>query len=182
MDTSPTILQRVSDSAALIAVLVALVTLLVTRAYYRRTLSSHLQDRLLDLNRTMLQYPDVAAEFQRQSKGNIDHFRSQPHDKEKAKAYQQLRAYTYLRLNLYEEAFNATQGRLQFGNRKQTWQNYIDERMKHHLVRGLFELSKNQLSDTFVNHVSDHVYLENSVAEPTTASESRSQSSALTIT
>ena len=180
MDTSPTILQRVSDSAALIAVLVALVTLLVTRAYYRRTLSSHLQDRLLDLNRTMLQYPDVAAEFQRQSKGNIDHFRSQPHDKEKAKAYQQLRAYTYLRLNLYEEAFNATQGRWQFGNRKQ-WQNYIDERMKHHLVRGLFDLSKNQLSNSFVNHVSDHVYLENSAAEPTTASESRSQSSALTI-
>jgi hypothetical protein len=129
----------------------AFLSFLVTRAYYSNTLTAKLHDRLLELNKLTVQYAEVAADFDSMRHRQTPYFSTPPADKNEAKQYQQLRAYTHFRLNLYEEAFMATQGVFsRHTERGQAWRKYIKERMTHRLAQELFEQTADQFNASFV--------------------------------
>lgn len=71
-----------------------------------------------------------------------------------ARRYQQLRAYTHYRLNLYEEVFLATQGLVaRHTPRGKAWRTYLDDSMRHSLVRELFDQAPHQFNASFVRFV-----------------------------
>lgn len=129
------------------------VSFLVTRAYYVATLSAKLHDRLFELNKLTLQFPDVADEYESMQGRATPYFSVTPPPGQE-KLYQQLRAYTYFRLNLYEEAYTSTQGL--FGRRTDrgaAWRDYIRSKLSHALARELFRHNSGQFNSNFVRFV-----------------------------
>ncbi|MCX2860668.1 hypothetical protein OOZ63_02325 [Paucibacter sp. PLA-PC-4] len=131
---------------------VAFLALLVARWYYVRTLVGKLHDRLLELNKLGVQYPKVAKAFFDQA------FRSQPFfdstEVERNEDYYALRAYVLFRLNVYEEAFFATQGVIASSTDDgRAWQLYVKRGFAHPLVAELFEAETQQLGSAFVRFI-----------------------------
>lgn len=146
----------VSAVAATILAIIALTSFLVTRQYYLKTIDSKLNDRLLELSKLMMQYPEVARDFLIKSNVQEAYFKAIPCNDSKESDYQ-LRGYTYFRLNLYEEAFMATQGLFDRHTRRgQEWRNYIKEHMRHPLVRELFDKTPHQFDQRFVLFVQEN--------------------------
>lgn len=138
--------------ATAVGVTVALVALLVARWYYVRTLIGKLHDRLLDLNKLGIQFPKVAKAFFDQASRSKPYFASA--EIERTDEYYALRAYVLFRLNVYEEAFFATQGVLASStDQGRAWQLYIKRRFMHPLVAELFEAETHQLGTPFVRFI-----------------------------
>ena len=132
----------------------ALVAFLGTRRYYQASLSAKLHDRLFELNKLTVEHADVAADFESMRMRQTPYFAYPASSGEAGKRYQQLRAYTYFRLNLYEEVFVATQGLfVRFSGRGDAWGKYLRDRMAHALVRELFEQDTQQFNARFVRFV-----------------------------
>lgn len=93
-----------SGFQALITAIFSLIVFFATRRHYAATQSAKLHDRLFELNKLTLQYPAVATAYDSMKSRETPYFAQAPAS-EKADLYQQLRAYTYFRLNLYEEVF-----------------------------------------------------------------------------
>lgn len=129
---------------------VAIVALIVARRYYNRTIISKLNDRLFELNKLALQHPEVVKDFF--NKKHVGrYFDEQDSTIPRDEKYYKLRGYVFFRLNVYEEAFYATQGPIasRSGNGR-AWQRYIKEGMNHDLAKELFNTTPNQYGDAFV--------------------------------
>ncbi|WP_119292735.1 hypothetical protein [Azohydromonas sediminis] len=156
MDPTPfdQLVAALGGAQSVVAGTFALVTFLVTRAYYQTSLASKLQDRLFDLNRLTVERAQVAADFETMKHRQTPYFAIAPAAGHEARRYQQLRAYTHFRLNLYEEAFLATQGVVaRHTARGKAWRTYLEDRMQHRLVRELFDQAPHQFSASFVRFV-----------------------------
>lgn len=139
----------VGQAATAVAALIALVTLIVARWYYVRTLIGKLNDRLFELNKLGVQHPKVARLFFEQSSRSRPYFKRL--EEEKDDDFHAVRSYALFRLNVYEDAFFATQGLFASSTDEgRAWQNYIAAGCRHPLIAEVFEMDKTHLSPRFV--------------------------------
>ena len=139
-----------------VAALFALIAFVVTRTYYVRDLEGKLRDRLFELSKLAIQFSEVAQDFDAMANSQDAYFRTRPPTGALGKRYFELRGYTYFRLTFYEEAFVATQGPLARHTQKgRQWRSYVAEKMKHKLVRELFDRSPQQFNQRFARLVQE---------------------------
>lgn len=135
-------------------VLVALAALAVARWYYNRTLIGKLNDRLFELNKLGVQYPKTARLFFEQANRSQPFFGSAEVDRNDD--FYALRAYALFRLNVYEDAFFATQGLWASSTDEgRAWQHYIVQGCRHPLVAEMFAAERRHLGKAFVQFVDD---------------------------
>jgi len=155
MDKADTVVQACTATSAwagpavtAVAACIALVTLFVARWYYVRTLIGKLNDRLFELNKLGVQYPKVARLFFAQASRSRPYFRRL--EEEKDDDFHAVRSYALFRLNVYEEAFFATQGLFASSTDEgRAWQNYIADGCRHPLVAEVFEMERAHLGPRF---------------------------------
>jgi len=134
--------------ATAVAACIALVTLIVARWYYVRTLIGKLNDRLFELNKLGVQYPKIAKLFFAQASRSRPYFKRL--EEEKDDDFYAVRSYALFRLNVYEEAFFATQGLFASSTDEgRAWQNYIADGCRHPLVAEVFEMERAHLGPRF---------------------------------
>jgi len=157
-DTSPTIAvclfspDHTTALATAAATLVAAAALYFARWYYVSELRGRLHDRLLALNRMAIEHPEVARDFFALRHAPApNHFATAV---KKGRRYQALRGYVLFRLNVYEEAFCATQGPYASGTpHGMAWQRYIKEGFQHPLIQEMFAQTADQFDEAFVRFI-----------------------------
>ena len=147
--------EHLPYSMAFLAILFTVINLLLTLANYLlgrgtqlRNLAAKYKDRLYELNKLSLQYPDVASAFQARERRQeapgspctvpISEDVAARRQAEVAAERQEAQMYAYVRfrINFYEEIYYATQdGRLKALEDSARWRSYVDSRLQHPLVK-----------------------------------------------
>lgn len=137
------------------AALVAAMALYFARWYYISEQRGRLHQRLLELNRMAVEHPRVARDFFALRYASAPTFFATA--AKQGRRYHALRAYVLYRLNVYEEAFCATQGPYASSTRHgRAWQRYIKEGFEHPLIQELFVQTADQFDEDFVRFVVRH--------------------------
>ena len=160
-------------SIAFLAIVFTVVNLLLTLLNYvlgrgtqLRNLAAKYKDRLYELNKLSLQYPEVAAAFQAREHTHEptepDYSKAVAEDATARKQAEvaaerlaaQLYAYVRFRINFYEEIYYATQdGRLKALEDSGRWRLYIDSRLEHPLVQEAIRNEPDIYGEAFVTYV-----------------------------
>jgi hypothetical protein len=138
--------------ATVAATLVAAAALYFARWYYVSEQMGRLHNRLLELNKMAVEHPQVAKDF-----FDLQHAPVQGYFSGAAKRGRRLyalRGYVLFRLNVYEEAFCATQGPYASGtSRGKAWQHYIKKSFDHPLIQEMFAQTADQFDEDFVRFI-----------------------------
>lgn len=142
--SEPTVLQltpaMASAVAALASAATAGITYLLNRQVNPLAVSAKLMDRLYELNRLVLQYPEEFAVFIGHANRATPYFYAAPSEIPRDRAYYRVRAFTYFHLDFFEEIFLASKSRaIRRSFDSENWFEYIDQRMRHRLLQEIFK-------------------------------------------
>ena len=145
--------------------LLTVLNYLLGRGTQLRNLAAKYKDRLYELNKLSLQYPEVAAAFQSAERtaalGQSPVAEPAPANQAAAqlaaaaaeKLAAQMHAYVRFRINFYEEIFYATQGwRMKALEDSKVWRDYIDSRLGHPLIQKALRTEPGIYGAAFVDY------------------------------
>lgn len=125
---------------ATIALMIGLLTYLLSRGLLPLTPSGKLWDRVYELDKLVLAYPDVFVRFMQECPRTQPFFYADPSVIPRTKDFYQLKALVYFHLNVFEEIFLTTEGSGWIARQfeRSDWDSYILRKMRHPLIREVF--------------------------------------------
>lgn len=130
----------VSSIVAIAAAVVATFSYLLNRKLQPLAPAAKLMDRLYELDKLILQYPEVMAVFMQQTKRTDAFFYAPETVVPRDAMYFRLKAFTYFWMNFVEEVFLALQDKAVSDQIEgEGWLDYIVQKMRHPLLREVFD-------------------------------------------
>jgi len=124
---------------SLVAFVISLRTYQLNRRLQPLTTATKLMDRVLEINKLMLQYPDVMLAFLRESQRTEPYFSAPEEQVKRDSDYVKLKAFTYYLLDFNEEIYLVLQDKsISDQVQGKVWIDFIIKRMRHPLLRELF--------------------------------------------
>ena len=130
----------VSSVVAISAAGVAMFSYLLNRKLQPLAPAAKLMDRLYELDKLILQYPEVMAAFMKETQRKDAFFYEPEAIVPRDPMYFRLKAFTYYWLNYFEEIYLALQDKsVSKQIEGEGWLDYIQQKMRHPLLREVFD-------------------------------------------
>lgn len=140
---------------SVVAAVISAYSYLLNRKLQRLSTYAKLMDRLYELDKLILQYPEVMAVFIKEAKRTDAFFYAPESVVPRDVMYVKLKAFAYFILNWHEEIFLILQHKSYSAEiQGQLWLDCIIQRMSHPLLREVFNKEADRIYTTkFANYI-----------------------------
>ncbi|OOG51786.1 hypothetical protein [Polaromonas sp. C04] len=134
-------------AVAALALMLGLLTYVLSRSLLPLAPSGKLWDRVYELDKLVLSYPELFARFMAEVHRTSPYFYADPSVVPRTKDFYQLKALVYFHLNVFEEIFLTTSrsGWIARQFEQEGWDEYIFRKMRHPLLREVFDREAKQI-------------------------------------
>ncbi len=130
-----------------LALSIGFLTYVLSRGLLPLTPSAKLWDRVYELDKLVLAYPEIFVLIMKELHRTTPFFYADP-PVPRDKCYYQMKAMVYFHLNVFEEIFLTTEGAGGWIARqfeRAGWDEYIFRKMRHPLIREVFDREAEQI-------------------------------------
>jgi len=134
-------------TVAALALLIGTLTYLLSRVLLALTPSAKLWDRVYELDKLVLTYPEPFSRFMEQVSRTSAFFYADSSIVPRDAQYYQLKAIVYFYLDVFEEIYLTTERSRVIAKQfeQEGWNKYIFRKMRHPLVREIFDKEADQI-------------------------------------
>ena len=134
-------------SVAAIAMALGFLTYVLSRALLPLTPSAKLWDRMYEVDKLCMAYPQVLADFMQEVSRSTPYFYADPKEVPRTKEFYQLKTFVYFHLSVFEEIYQTTRRSTWIAKQFESegWDEYIFVKMRHPLMKEVFNREATQL-------------------------------------